>query len=50
MPPYQYRVFDDRTNETLFTAFDRIDCALFIEMHYDENTEDYKHLWVGKIR
>lgn len=31
-----YRVFDDRTDETIFEAFESEDCVWFIECNYDE--------------
>jgi hypothetical protein len=40
------RVYDDRTNETLFESEDGFDCVDFIHKNYDENHEDWGHIWI----
>lgn len=44
-----YRVFDDRTNETLFKSKDSFDCVGFINSNFDENDDDFAHVWVEKV-
>jgi hypothetical protein len=44
----KYRVYDDRTNETLFESYDRLDCVLFIEFNFDEGDGDWEHIWIGE--
>jgi hypothetical protein len=43
-----YRVFDDRTDETIFEAFESEDCVWFIECNYDENDDDYEYIYIEK--
>lgn len=42
----KYRVFDDRTNETLFESDDNIKCALFIGTRFDDEDDSYEHVWI----
>ncbi len=42
----RYRVFDDRNNETLFESEDGLDCTIFITENYDEDSDDYPHVWI----
>ncbi|ASK26231.1 hypothetical protein ABC970_22260 [Bacillus licheniformis] len=45
-----YRVFDKRTDETIFEAFESKECVWFIECNYDENDDDYEHIFIEKIK
>lgn len=40
------RVYDDRTNETLFESEDSFECAAFVHLNYDENDDDFAHVWI----
>jgi hypothetical protein len=44
-----YRVFDNRTNETLFESTESIDCVGFINSNYDEGDDDFEYIFVEKI-
>lgn len=39
------RVYDDRTNETLYEG-DTFDCTQFIINNYDEDSDDFAHVWI----
>lgn len=41
------RVYDDRTGETLFRGTNA-ECVCFILAHFDENDDDYEHIWIGE--
>lgn len=43
-----YRVYDERTNETLFTSDYKLTCASFIFETYDENDDDFEYICIGK--
>lgn len=40
------RVYDDRTDETLFTGSE-VECYAWIEANYPESHEDHDHIWIG---
>jgi hypothetical protein len=40
------RVYDDRTDETLFKSEDVSGCIEFIDKNYDEEHEDFPHVWI----
>lgn len=41
----RYRVYDDRNNETIFESENRMDCILFMNQSFEEESEDYDHMW-----
>ncbi|MCY7919538.1 hypothetical protein [Bacillus vallismortis] len=45
-----YRVYDDSTDETLFEDKDKIDCFVFIKSNYDENDDDFDHIFLESIK
>lgn len=42
-----YRIYDDRTNETLFTG-NHFECMARLSV-VDEENEVFPHLWIGKV-
>lgn len=44
-----FKVYDERTNETLFTSEDKLMCASFIAKTYDESGDDFEHMYIGKV-
>ena len=44
-----YRVYDDRTNETIFETTDKFEAMEFMAVNYDENHPDFEHVWLEKI-
>lgn len=44
----KHRVYDDRTNETLFESEDSMDCVQYIHANFEENDSDWEHIWIGK--
>lgn len=42
------RVYDDRTNETLFEG-DNFDCTQFIINNFDEEDADFPHIWIESV-
>lgn len=42
------RVYDDRTNETLFKG-EWIDCVSFIGERFDDVSKDFPHIWIGNV-
>lgn len=46
----KYRVYDDRTNETLFESEDRGECYKFLHSHYDEDSKDFEHMWLQEVK
>lgn len=44
-----YRVYDDRTNETLFENEDSFECVGFINDNFDESDDDFAHIWIEKV-
>lgn len=45
-----FRVYDERTNETLFKHMDNIECIVFVANNFDEGDEDFEYIWVEKIQ
>ncbi|MCP9020121.1 hypothetical protein KEM64_09885 [Bacillus velezensis] len=45
----KYRVYDERTNETVFQSGDNAECVGFILGHYDEAHEDYEHIFIDRV-
>lgn len=45
-----FRVYDERTNETLYTNEDKLMCASFIAMTYDESGDDFEHMSIGEVK
>lgn len=43
-----FRVYDERTNETLFKG-DNYDCTQFMISSFDEGDEDFPYIWIEKI-
>lgn len=43
------RVYDDRTNETLFESEDSFECMAFMNHNYEEDDEDFAHIWIEKV-
>ena len=43
----EYRVYDDRTNETLFTG-EHHEAIQFISSNFDEEHENFEHVWLEK--
>ena len=41
-----YRVYDDRTNETLYKNEDIMKCVDFLNTHFTEGSSDWDHVWV----
>lgn len=44
-----HRVYDDRTDETLFTAPDGLTCAMWIAGNVFEESEDFEHVWLEPV-
>lgn len=42
------RVYDDRTNETLFVG-ESLECMAFMTINFNEDHEDFEHIWMEKI-
>lgn len=42
------RVYDDRTNDTLFAGHAH-EAIQFISEHFNEEHEDFPHIWVEQI-
>lgn len=40
------RVYDDRTDETLFESDEPAECFVFIMENYDEDDDDFPHVWI----
>ncbi|MBU8637683.1 hypothetical protein KM895_02975 [Bacillus pumilus] len=45
----QYRVYDDRTDETLFKS-SKEDCLFFIKWNYEEDDDDFEHIFIEPIK
>lgn len=45
-----FRVYDDRTNETLYTDEFTGQCEQYIEVNYDECSEDWYHIWIEQVK
>lgn len=45
-----FRVYDDRTNKTIFKSEDKWEAMMFLINHYDENHPDFNHVWLEDIR
>ncbi|WP_178930393.1 hypothetical protein [Bacillus altitudinis] len=46
----QYRVYDKRTDETLFESKDnKTACYFFIQSNYDESDDDWEHIFIDTI-
>ncbi|MFH6684937.1 hypothetical protein RI119_18960 [Bacillus amyloliquefaciens] len=45
----KYRVYDERTNETIFQSGDNAECVIFILRYYDEAHEDYEHIFIDRV-
>lgn len=45
----KYRVYDERTNETIFQSGDNAECVRFILRHYDESHKDSEHIFIDPI-
>lgn len=45
-----YRVYDDRTNETIYTNESELACVKFIIEHFPEDDEESQHIWVEEIK
>jgi hypothetical protein len=45
-----YRVYDERTDETLYTSNDGIDCMYWINRNVDEDSRDYDHIFMERIK
>lgn len=43
------RVYDDRSNESLFESEKVLDCAIYMNESYDEDSEDFSHIWLDEI-
>jgi hypothetical protein len=44
-----YRVYDDRTNETLFESEESFECVFFINSNFSEDDRDWEHIWIEKV-
>jgi hypothetical protein len=44
-----HRVYNDRTNETLFTG-DVYDCSQYMIENFDEEDEDFAHIWMETVK
>lgn len=44
-----YRVYDDRTDETLFRGRESIDCVGYINSNFNDSDDDFEHIWIEKI-
>lgn len=44
-----YRVYDDRTGETLFESESKIESYVYMTNNYDENHKDFAHVWLGEV-
>jgi len=42
----KFRVFDDRTNETIFESEDQWEAMMYLADNYDEYHEDFLHVWI----
>ncbi|MCY9153676.1 hypothetical protein [Bacillus haynesii] len=45
-----FRVFDKRTDETIFEAYESMDCHAFIKFNYDESDDDWEHIFIEEIK
>ncbi len=45
-----YRVYDDRTDKTLYTAELAHQCGHYIEDNYDEGDGDWDCIWIERIK
>lgn len=43
------RVYDERTNETIFQSGDNAECVRFILRHYDESHKDSEHIFIDRV-
>lgn len=43
-----YRVFDNRTDETLFKNDDLLECNKFVEDNYAVDGDDWVHIYCGE--
>lgn len=44
-----YRVYDDRTDETLFQGVTNIECHKWISLHFLGDDVDYEHIWIEPV-
>ena len=44
------RVYDDRTDETLYASKNVYECINFINENFDENHEGFPHIWIESIK
>ncbi len=44
-----YRVYDRRTDETLYEANNNIDCALWMGENVNIDSDDFDHIWLERI-
>lgn len=45
-----YRVYNDKTNETLFSSEDDLDCLNYITQNYNIEHEDFWDIWMEEIK
>lgn len=45
----KFRIYDDRTNETLFESEDKWEATMFLADNYDEEHKDFPHVWLEEI-
>lgn len=44
-----YRVYDDRTNETLYENHENEQCAIWLTNNIDFDSEDFYHIWIERV-
>lgn len=44
-----YRVYDKRTDETLFKGRNNIDCAMWMGKMYPIDSEDFDYIWLERV-
>lgn len=45
----KFRVYDDRTNETVFESDDKWEATMFLADNYGEEHEDFAHVWLEEV-
>ncbi|QPA31351.1 hypothetical protein [Thermaerobacillus caldiproteolyticus] len=46
----KYRVYDERTNETLFESDSKFECYKYLYQNFDESDEDFPHVWLEEFK
>lgn len=46
----RYRIFDDRTNETILESEDKFELMVYLSENYDEDHPDFEHVWIEEVK